>query len=105
MGHRELARCAPPSTRLCRAHYEEPLMRNTVGYFRTGGKDPLARFVGEAWPLAGALGRALPGERRQKAVCFAYPSYLHTHFSPCDAFVSIWHSKYRGGQKETTEPA
>ena len=45
MRHRELARCAPSSTRLCWAYYEEPLMRNTVGYFRTGGKDPLARFV------------------------------------------------------------
>src|SRR5262249_13343388 len=44
MRHRELARCAPSSTRLCWAYYEEPLMRNTVGYFRTGGKDPLARF-------------------------------------------------------------
>jgi len=30
--------------------------------------------VGEAWPLEGARGRALPGGRRQKAVCFAYPS-------------------------------
>jgi hypothetical protein len=41
MRHRELARCAPSSTHLFWAHYEEPLMRNTVGYFRTGGKDPI----------------------------------------------------------------
>ena len=37
--------------------------------------------MGQAWPAAGALQRALPEERREKGLCIAYTSSMPRYIS------------------------
>src|SRR5262249_50081391 len=58
-------------TLLYPARHVQTALRHAAGH--SGGLPRAAARVGEGVGEAWALGRALPGGRRQKAVCFAYP--------------------------------
>ena len=62
-----------------------PLVRNTVGYFRTGGKDVLARFVVcDAFRKGAGMGLLVPGfcSRHPPPPCVRYWPRRKACFTP-----------------------